>query len=112
MLLHFIRIFSFIVIIISELKTSKNNIGRARRFRNIFRLIDYLIAINDGGEPQKILRYYLPELELKKENLGHLEGFVQSCLIRGTTILCYRTYALLKLGYSIYFFYFFYFYLE
>ena len=45
----------------------------ARRFRNIFNLIDDLIVLNDTGEIKKnIPRHYPLKSELKKEN--HLEG--------------------------------------
>ena len=41
----------------------------ARRFGNVFRYIDDLLAINDNGEFEKnYAEIYPPELELKKEN--------------------------------------------
>ena len=56
-------------------KIKKTDIGRARHFGNIFRFINDLTVLNDcsqlGRSFQKI---YLPELELKKENLGYVEG--------------------------------------
>jgi hypothetical protein len=49
----------------------KQNKPKARRFGNVFRFIDDLCAINDGGEFEKSYRdIYPPELELKKENEG------------------------------------------
>ena len=43
--------------------------ARARKFNNIFRFIDDLIALNDGGEFEKsFLEIYPVELTLKKEN--------------------------------------------
>ena len=55
---------------ISELR--KSDIRRARRFGNVFRFIDDLNAINDGGEFERCYKdIYPPELELKKENVGY-----------------------------------------
>ena len=46
-----------------------NNYQMARRFGNVFRYIDDLLAINDNGEFEKnYAEIYPPELELKKEN--------------------------------------------
>ena len=58
------------------LKTFKvNNMSRARLFNYIFRFIDDLIAINDDKEFENNIRNIYPkELELKKENVGYLEG--------------------------------------
>ena len=53
-------------------KLRKTDIQRARRFGNVFRFIDDLNAINDGGEFERCYKdIYPPELELKKENIGH-----------------------------------------
>ena len=50
-------------------KTKKNNYILARKFGRVYRFIDDLIAINDGGEFEKCLSQIYPkELELKKEN--------------------------------------------
>ena len=50
-------------------KTKKNNYILARKFGRIYRFIDDLIAINDGGEFEKCQSQIYPEeLELKKEN--------------------------------------------
>ena len=55
--------------------TKKHNIHKARRFGNVFRFIDDLVAINDNGEFEKCYSdIYPPELELKKENVGYTEG--------------------------------------
>ena len=54
---------------LKELK--KTDLSRARRFGNVFRFIDDLSAINDGGEFERCyLNIYPVELELKKENQG------------------------------------------
>ena len=50
------------------------NYGVVRKFGNIFRLIDNLIAINDGNEFENCYnQIYLPEVILKKENTPHTE---------------------------------------
>ena len=50
-------------------KIKKYDNIKARKFGNIFRFIDDLIALNDGGEFEKCLHeIYPPELHLKKEN--------------------------------------------
>ena len=50
-------------------KTRKDNYILARKFGRVFRFIDDLISINDGGEFEKCLPLIYPEeLELKKEN--------------------------------------------
>ena len=55
--------------------TKKLDYGRARRFLNIFRFIDDLIAANDYGEFERSFReIYPPELSLKKENEIDTEG--------------------------------------
>ena len=55
--------------------TKKHDIHKARRFGNVFRFIDDLVAINDNGEFEKCYSdIYPPELELKKENVGYTEG--------------------------------------
>ena len=57
------------------LKSIKNtNYGVARKFDNIFRFIDDLIAINDGNEFENHYNeIYPPELILKKEVTSHTE---------------------------------------
>ena len=53
----------------------KISLGRARKFGNVFRFIDDLSAINDGGEFEKGFKDIYPEeLELKRENIGILEA--------------------------------------
>ena len=56
------------------LKCIKNtNDGIARKFGNIFRFIDYLMAIIDGNEFENHCNeIYPPELNLKKENTSHI----------------------------------------
>ena len=55
---------------LQSLKTSDYQI--ARRFGNVFRYIDDLLAINDNGEFEKnYLNIYPPELQLKKENCNN-----------------------------------------
>ena len=47
-------------------KLMKRDLGRARRFGNVYRFIDDLTALNDNGEFEKCFRkIYPPELELK-----------------------------------------------
>ena len=55
------------------LKSIKNtNYGVARKFGNIFRFIDDLIAVNDGNEFENHYNeIYPPELILKKENTSY-----------------------------------------
>ena len=54
------------------LKCIKNNYGVARKFSNIFRLIDDLIAINDGNEFENHYNEIFPtKLILKKENTSY-----------------------------------------
>ena len=57
------------------LKAIKNtNYGVARKFSNIFRFIDDLMAINNGNEFENHYNEtYPPELILKKENTSHTE---------------------------------------
>ena len=57
------------------LKSIKNtNYGVARKFSNIFRFIDDLMAINNGNEFENhCSETYPPELILKKENTSHTE---------------------------------------
>ena len=58
---------------IGKLRKEKNNL--MYKFGNIFRFIDDLCAINDGGEFGKhIAEIYPSELELKKENIGFDEA--------------------------------------
>ena len=48
---------------------------RVRRFTNLFRFINDLVACSDGGEFERSYKdIYLPELELKKENGIRQEG--------------------------------------
>ena len=58
-----------------ESNPKKNsNYGAARKFGNIFRFIDDLIAINDGNEFENHYNEICPsELILKKENTSHRE---------------------------------------
>ena len=58
------------------LKSIKNHqYGKARKFGNVFRFIDDLIAINDGGEfENNFQEIYPPELILKKENTSCTEA--------------------------------------
>lgn len=56
-------------------KIKKTDIGRARHFGNIFRFINDLTVLNDCSELRRSFqKICLPELELKKENLGYVEG--------------------------------------
>jgi len=58
---------------INELK--KTNVDDARLFCNVFRFIDDLCAINDGGLFDKHHKsIYPPEMELKKENVAFNEA--------------------------------------
>ena len=61
------------------LKSIKNtNYGVPRKFGNIFRFIDDLIAINDGNEFENHYNEIYPsELILKKENTSHIETTFQ-----------------------------------
>ena len=53
------------------LRMKKENNGLARKFGSVFRFIDDLLAMNDGGSfAQHYLEIYPEELELKKENVG------------------------------------------
>ena len=55
---------------LKELK--KIDTSKARRFGNVFRYIDDLCAINDGGQFENSYKdIYPPELELKKENIEY-----------------------------------------
>ena len=70
------------------LKSIKNtNYGVARKFGNIFRFIDDLIAINDGNEFENHYNAIDPsELILKKENSSHTETTfldLHLCIIEG-----------------------------
>ena len=72
------RFFANLFLFICEsrwLKSIKNtNYGVARKFGNIFRFIDDLIAINDGNEFENHYNEIYPsELTLKKENISHTE---------------------------------------
>ena len=56
-------------------KTKKKNLILARKFSNVFRFIDDLAALNDGGEFEKICHeIYPPELQLKRENVLSTEA--------------------------------------
>ena len=75
---------------ITELK--KSDLQRARRFGNVFRFIDDLNAINDGGEFDRCYKDIYPlELELKKENNGNSHA---SFLDLEITITDNRTFSL------------------
>ena len=51
--------------------TKNSEYGRTRKFGNVFRFLDDLIAINDGGEFNKSFsEIYPPELSLKKESIS------------------------------------------
>ena len=55
-------------------KMKKENNVLTRKFGKIFRYIDDLLAVNDGGEFEKhFLEIYPSELELKKENVVNTE---------------------------------------
>ena len=55
-------------------KIKKENPILARKFGNIFRYIDDLLAVNDGNEFEKHHKEIYPtELELKKENAHNTE---------------------------------------
>ena len=56
-------------------KIKKTDIGRPRRFGNVFRFIGDMTALNDCGDFERNFHeIYSSELELKKKNLGYLEG--------------------------------------
>ena len=59
-----------------RLKSIKNtNYGVARKFGNIFRFTDDLIAINDGNKFENHYNEIYPfKLILKKENISHTES--------------------------------------
>ena len=49
----------------------RSDLSRARKFTTIFRFIDDILTVNDGGEFARSLEeIYPPELELNKENEG------------------------------------------
>ena len=51
------------------------NIISVRRFSNVLRFVNYLTALNDCDKFEGRFHEIHPlELELKKENLGHVEG--------------------------------------
>ena len=55
-------------------KMKKENNILARKFNKVYRFIDDLLAINDGGEFEKCCSQIYPEeLELKKENVSNIE---------------------------------------
>ena len=59
---------------LNELK--KNDLSKARKLCNIFRFIDDLNSINDGGE-SSFSKIYPEELQLGKENTDkHEIGFL------------------------------------
>ena len=66
------------------IRTNKKcDINKVRRFTNVFRFIDDLVAINDNGEFERCYsEIYPPELELKKENIGYSEGTFLDLMIR------------------------------
>ena len=56
-------------------KTKRKDLILARQFGNVFRFIDDLAAINDGGEFENVFQdIYPPELELKQENHNNTEA--------------------------------------
>ena len=58
-------------------QVKKKDIFLARKFRNTFRFIDDLLAVNDDGEFEKCFKkIYPPELELKKEHSGNSVSFL------------------------------------
>ena len=58
-------------------QAKKKDIFLARKFRNTFRFIDDLLAVNDDGEFEKCFKeIYPPELELKKEHSGDSVSFL------------------------------------
>ena len=58
-------------------EVKKKDLFTARKFRNTFRFIDDLLAINDDGEFQRSFKdIYPPELELKKEHGGDSVSFL------------------------------------
>ena len=58
-------------------KVKKKDLFTARRFRNTFRFIDDLLAVNDDGEFERSFKdIYPPELELKKERGGDSVSFL------------------------------------
>ena len=63
-------------------RCKKEDYKKARKFHNIFRFIDDLLAINDGGEFGKsFLDIYPPELVLNKENVNdHRTTFLDLCI--------------------------------
>ena len=62
---------------LQNLKNSQYH--RARKFGNVFRFIDDLIAINDGKEfSTSFQEIYPPELELKQENDTDTDNFLPS----------------------------------
>ena len=53
----------------------KSDLSRARKFKSVFRFIDDLLSLNDGGEFSRSLSEIYPEeLELSKENVGTLSS--------------------------------------
>ena len=64
------------------MQVKKTDLPRARRLANVFRFIDDLIAINDGGEFERSFKeIYPPELELKRENAESSAGSFLDLLI-------------------------------
>ena len=76
-------------------KCMKENPGLARRFINVFRYIDDLIAINDGGFFNRVFKdIYPPELVLEKENdaddsATHLD--LEITIVEGELYIGYMT---------------------
>lgn len=57
-------------------KAKQKDLIKARKFWNMFRFIDDLAAIDNGGEFEKVYREtYPPELELKRENISKNEAY-------------------------------------
>ena len=56
-------------------QSRKSNIRHASKFANVFWFTGDLTAIYDQGDFERSFKkIYLPELELKKENIGYTEG--------------------------------------
>ena len=56
-------------------KAEKKDLITALKFHNVFRFIDNLTALNGAEEFEKVLHEtYLPENELKKENISDFEA--------------------------------------
>ena len=55
--------------------TKRKDLVKAQKIGNVFRFIDALAALNDGGEFENaLLEIYSEELELKKENTSPIQA--------------------------------------